>query len=75
MSKPQWVQPTMDHGAIAGALIHIHWVYGVGWRGTCQVRQEGSYSYDMIEVSKLDEGDAEALETWLRLVTRFIGGY
>lgn len=73
-SKP-WVQPSLDHGAIKDALIDVHWRYGVGWSGACSIRQEGSMDPSFIEVSRLIEGDAEALETWLRLVTRFIGGY
>lgn len=75
MAKSQWVQPTLDHGAIAGATINIMFIYGSGWKGTCRVRQEGSGSYEMIEVSALHEGDAEDLETWMRLVCRFVGGY
>lgn len=74
MSKP-WLQPTLDHGAVSAATVHIEYFYPTGWEGKCLIRQEGSGSMRYIEVSRLKEGSTDDLETWLRLVTRFIGGY
>lgn len=75
MRKAQWVQPQLDHGAIQAARISLDWIYGVGWVGSCSIRQEGSFSRSFVEVSALVEGDAEALEAWLKLVSSFLGSY
>lgn len=75
MAKPVWIEPTLDGGAVRAAAIRIWFVYGVGWKGVCEIQQEGRWANPLLEVSRLDEGTTEDLETWLRLVTRFIGGY
>lgn len=75
MSRPQWVQPALDGGAVQRAIIDVRWVYGVGWCGSCKIRQEGRVFNELLEVSRLTDGTTEDLETWLRLVTRFVGGY